>query len=64
MFNCNEQLMKFDVTQFVRYFVRSLVTKELFLKPKEARKFQGCFKEVSRQFLGSLKVVSRVFQES
>ena len=48
------------VTQCVRLFVHLSVTKEFF-KPQEARKFQGCFEEVSRMFQGSFKEVSRMF---
>ena len=31
-------------------------------KPKEARKFQGCFEEISRVLQGSFMEVSRKFQ--
>ena len=45
----------------VTNFVRVLVPKEFF-KPKEARKFQRCFEEVSRVFQGSFKDISTKFQ--
>jgi len=50
-----------SLSPFVRPFVRSLVTKEFF-KPKEERKFQGYFKEVTRTFQESFKGVSQKFQ--
>ena len=31
----------------------------IFFKPKEARKFQGCFEKISRVFQGSLRDFSR-----
>ena len=36
----------------------------MFFKPKEPRKFQRCFEEISRMFQGCFKDVSRMFQGS
>ena len=47
------------VTQCVR---SSVINEGVLIKPKKAKKFQGCFEEVSRVFRGSFKGVSRKFQ--
>ena len=53
------RMFQWHVEEVSRAFQRSYL--DVFM-PKEPRKFQGCFEEISRVLQGSFKDVSRKFQ--